>query len=210
MTKSGSYFDIQNFARKIEGLSIKIPGEHNILNALAAFIIGDMLSIPVEEIQTALQQFSGVDRRFEIKGVINDIMIVDDYAHHPTEVAATISSARSGWKNRLIVVFQPHLFSRTRDFYKEFARVLSKADQVILADIYPAREDPIPGVDSNLIIIEAENQGWNNFRHIAKKEEIEAYLHHTLRPGDMIITMGAGDIWTVSENLLDKLPDQYN
>jgi len=208
--ESSSFFDIQNNSRKIEGLSLTIPGQHNILNALAAFIIGDLLRIPVEKITSALNQFSGVDRRFEIKGMINDIMIVDDYAHHPTEVAATIATARSGWKRRLIVVFQPHLFSRTRDFYKEFSVALAKADQVIITDIYPAREEPIPNIDSNLIVNEAKSRGYHNFNYIAEKEEIETSLLQHMQSGDMIITMGAGDIWTVSKNLLDKLHGQYN
>jgi len=207
--ESGSYFDIQHEITRIEGISIQIPGKHNVLNALAAYIVGELLRIPVEKIKESLQQFIGVDRRFEIKGVINDMMIVDDYAHHPTEITATISSAITGWKRHLIVIFQPHLFSRTRDFYKEFARALSKADQVILADIYPAREEPLPGVDSNLIVTEAKKQGFNNFKYIKQKEEIEAYLLSHVNSGDMIITMGAGDIWTVSENLLAYLREKY-
>jgi UDP-N-acetylmuramate--alanine ligase len=208
--ESASFFNIQNKTKTINDVSLQIPGEHNVLNSLAAFIVGDLLKIPVEKIKSALHQFSGVDRRFEIKGVINNIMIVDDYAHHPTEVAATIAGARNGWDKNLIIVFQPHLFSRTRDFFKEFTKALSKADQVIIADIYPAREEPIPNVDSNLIITEAENQGYHNFQYIAQKEEIEEYLLNQIRSGDMIITMGAGDVWTVSENLLTKLRSQQN
>jgi UDP-N-acetylmuramate--alanine ligase len=205
-----SYFDIQNKSRTIEGISLTIPGKHNILNALAAFIIGDLLEIPVEKITSALTHFTGVDRRFEIKGIINDIIIVDDYAHHPTEVAATIASARSGWKRNLIVVFQPHLFSRTRDFYKEFSEALANADQVIIAAIYPAREDPIPNIDGNIIVVEAKSRGFHNFKYIAEKDEIEKYLLQHIQSGDMIITMGAGDIWTVSKNLLDKLHGKDN
>jgi UDP-N-acetylmuramate--alanine ligase len=208
--KSGSFFDIHNKARKIEDISLQLPGQHNILNALAAFIIGEILGISVDKIKTSLNEFSGVDRRFEIKGVINDVMIVDDYAHHPTEVAATIASARSGWKRNLIIVFQPHLYSRTRDFYMDFAAALAEADQVILADIYPAREKPIPDVDSSLIITAAEKLGSEHFRYIAEKEAIEAYLLKLIKSGDMIITMGAGDIWTVSENLLRNLHNMDN
>jgi UDP-N-acetylmuramate--alanine ligase len=204
-----SYFDIQNGTRKIGKFSLQIPGQHNILNALAAFIVGEKLNIPVEKMKVALHKFSGVDRRFEIKGVINDIMVIDDYAHHPTEIAATIAGAKSGWNRKLIVVFQPHLFSRTRDFYKDFASELSNADEVILADIYPAREAPIPNVNSNLIIKEALKQGNNNFQHIPDKYAIEKYLLTHIKSGDMVITMGAGDIWTVSENLLEKLRSQH-
>jgi len=202
---AGSTFDIQTRDLEVEGIRLQIPGQHNILNALAAFTIADLLEIQLETIKSSLHQFTGVDRRFEIKGVVNDIMIIDDYAHHPTEVAATISGAKNGWGRNLIIVFQPHLFSRTRDFFKDFTKALAKADEVILADIYPAREEPIPDVDSNLIVREAEHQGQKNFRYIGEKEAIETYLIDHLKSGDMIITMGAGDIWTISDNLLAKL-----
>ena len=208
--ETGSLFDIRSKFKSVEGVSLQMPGQHNILNALAAFILGDLLKIPDERIKSTLKKFTGVERRFEIKGMINDIMIVDDYAHHPTEIAVTIAAARSGWDRNIIVVFQPHLFSRTRDFYKEFSVALAKADQVIIADIYPAREEPIPNVDSNLIVIEARNRGYHNFHYIARKDEIETYLLHHIKSGDMIITMGAGDIWTVANHLLDTLQRRYH
>ena len=203
--QNATTFDIQTTDLEVEGISLQIPGKHSVLNALAAFTAADILEIPLETVKTALLEFSGVDRRFEIKGIVNDIMIIDDYAHHPTEIEATIEAARSGWNKNVIAVFQPHLYSRTRDFYKEFASALSKADQVVLADIYPAREEPLPGVDSSLILREAEKSGLNHFSHIADKSKIEEYLIGKLKPGDMVITMGAGDIWTVAENLKEKL-----
>jgi UDP-N-acetylmuramate--alanine ligase len=172
---------------------------------MAAFILGHHLNIPFVTIKEALEQFRGVDRRFEIKGTINDIMVVDDYAHHPTEVAATIESAKIGWKKHTIVVFQPHLFSRTRDFYKEFTTALSLADEVIIAKIYPAREDPIPGVSAEMIVEYAKEKGYDNFQYIPDKEAIENYLLNQLKPQDMIIVMGAGDIWTIAEDLLLNL-----
>ena len=128
-------------------------------------------------------------------------MIVDDYAHHPSEIAATIASVRSGWNRNLIVVFQPHLYSRTRDFYKEFAQTLAEADKVILAEIYPAREEPIGGVNSNLIVNEAQKHGYQNIQYIPNMDEIETYLLRNIKSGDMIITMGAGDIWMVSQKM---------
>jgi UDP-N-acetylmuramate--alanine ligase len=203
--ENSSYFDIQTKDLIVEGISIQIPGQHNILNALAAFTIADILEIPLEKVKQSLHQFAGVDRRFEIKGTVNNIMIIDDYAHHPTEVAATIAGARSGWDRNLIVVFQPHLYSRTRDFYKEFTLALSKADKAIIAEIYPAREEPIPDVDSTLITNEAQKKGFHNFHYIADKNDIEDYLLKEIKAGDMVITMGAGDIWTISENLVKKL-----
>ena len=186
-----------------------MPGQHNILNALAAFTIADLIEISLESVKSSLQQFTGVDRRFEVKGVVNDIMIIDDYAHHPSEIAATISAARSGWDRNLIIVFQPHLYSRTRDFYKEFTQELANADQVILTEIYAAREDPIPDVDGNLLLKEALNNGYQHFLYIPEKEDIEKHLVDHLQSGDMIITMGAGDIWTVAENLVHKLTRRF-
>jgi UDP-N-acetylmuramate--alanine ligase len=203
--ETGCSFDIQHNGSDLGSIMIKIPGKHNILNAMAAFILGHHLNIPFETIKEALGKFKGVDRRFEIKGNINDIMVVDDYAHHPTEVAATIESAKLGWDKHTIVVFQPHLFSRTRDFYKEFSFALSKADEVIIAKIYPAREDPIPGITAEMIVNYAREQGYDYFQYIPDKESIEQYLINHLKPQDMIIVMGAGDIWTIADNLLLKL-----
>jgi UDP-N-acetylmuramate--alanine ligase len=204
-SQSGCSFDIQHNGSDLGNIMIQIPGKHNILNAMAAFILGHHLNIPFVTIKEALEQFRGVDRRFEIKGTINDIMVVDDYAHHPTEVAATIESAKIGWKKHTIVVFQPHLFSRTRDFYKEFTTALSLADEVIIAKIYPAREDPIPGVSAEMIVEYAKEKGYDNFQYIPDKEAIENYLLNQLKPQDMIIVMGAGDIWTIAEDLLLNL-----
>jgi UDP-N-acetylmuramate--alanine ligase len=208
--ENGSSFDIQTNDLEVYGIALQIPGQHNILNALAAFTIADLIEVSLDNVKLSLQQFTGVDRRFEVKSVVNNIMIVDDYAHHPSEIAATISAARSGWDRNLIIVFQPHLYSRTRDFYKEFAQALSTADQVILADIYAAREDPIPNVDGNLILREAKNNGYQHFLFIPEKQKIEQHLVDHIQPGDMVITMGAGDIWTVSENLVGRLQKQYS
>ena len=208
--ETSSYFDIETSDLSVEGITIQIPGIHNVLNSLAAFTIADVLEINLESVKSSLSEFTGVDRRFEIKGVVNDIMIVDDYAHHPSEVAATLTGAKNGWDRHLLAIFQPHLFSRTRDFYKDFATELSFADEIILTNIYPAREEPIAGVDSSLILDEAKQLGFDNFILISNKREIEAYLIEKLKPGDMVITMGAGDIWTISENLVEMLHEKYN
>jgi UDP-N-acetylmuramate--alanine ligase len=208
--ENGSYFDIQTKDLVVENISIQIPGNHNVLNALAAFTIADILEISLEKVKLSLHQLYGVDRRFEIKCVVNDVMIIDDYAHHPTEVAATISAARSGWGRNLIVVFQPHLYSRTRDFYREFTLALAKADKAIIADIYPAREEPIPGIESSIILDEAEKLGFNNFKYLPVKGDIEDFLIKEMKSGDMLITMGAGDIWTVADNVVKKLKTKLN
>ena len=125
-------------------INLNVPGEHNVLNSLAAVTLGLEMGLSFNEIKKGIQNYSGVRRRFDIKGVHKNIMVVDDYAHHPTEVKATILAAKDGWQRRIMTIFQPHLFTRTRDFYKEFASALKLADYVILTDIYPAREKPIP------------------------------------------------------------------
>ncbi len=203
--RNGSLFEIEYQGKNLGRFVLRVPGKHNILNALAAFIVALELKIPIEIIKDALYNFDGVERRFEIKGTVNNITIVDDYAHHPTEVAATIESAKSGWQKQVIVVFQPHLYSRTRDFFKEFTTALSNADKVILASIYQAREEPIPDVSSKLILEEAKKQGFTNFEYIEDMEFIADTLNDRLKPGDMVITMGAGNIWIVGEKLLSKL-----
>jgi len=204
-SENGSSFDILKNQKFQINVNLNIPGKHNILNALASYIVADLLGIDKETIKLAMSTFEGVDRRFEIKGSVNGITIVDDYAHHPTEVSATIESAQSGWDSRIIVVFQPHLFSRTRDFYKEFTFALSKADIVILSDIYPAREEPIPEVSSKMIVTEAQEQSYENFIYMPHPADIETYLFDHLKSGDMVITMGAGDIWMCGEKLLKRL-----
>ena len=190
-------------------IKLQIPGRHNVLNALAGYVVGDLLHIPSDTISQALYHFRGVERRFEKIGQVNKIDIFDDYAHHPTEVMATLISAKEAWNQNVIVVFQPHLYSRTRDFAANFAKALSPADEVILADIYPAREKPIPGVSSDLIIHEAQKKNYSHFRYIPDKAQIESELLKQSKPGDMIITMGAGDIWTVAKNLIKLLEEKY-
>ncbi len=204
-SESGSNFEIHKNQQFQSNITLHIPGRHNILNALASYVVAQQLGAKINLIEEALKSFAGVDRRFEIKGTVNDITVVDDYAHHPTEVAATIESAKSGWDRRLVVVFQPHLFSRTRDFYKEFAFALSKADEIILSDIYPAREEPIPGVSSEMIVTEAIDKAYKNFIYMPRPRDIEEYLYEHLIPGDLVITMGAGDIWLCGESLLKRL-----
>src|SRR5690606_36357794 len=127
-------------------VSLQLPGLHNVRNALAAIAVGLELEIEFEHIQSALSRFTGVQRRFQKVGEVGDIMILDDYAHHPTEIAATLEAAVSGFpKRRIVAVFQPHLYSRTRDFRNEFARVFFNADVLVLTDVYGSREQPIPG-----------------------------------------------------------------
>lgn len=196
------------FRLLIEGCALcpvvlRVPGEHNIRNALAAIAAATRRGIEADRAAAALEQFRGVGRRFELLGELDGALVVDDYAHHPTEVAATLTAARRGWPDRRVVaIFQPHLFSRTRDFMDDFARALSAADVVIIADIYAAREDPIPGVSAaDLAARVAALAPDRPVRFVPQKEEIVRLVRELARPDDLIVTLGAGDIRRVGEEL---------
>jgi UDP-N-acetylmuramate--alanine ligase len=187
---------------EVEGLGffkLFVPGEHNVRNALAAIAVGRELGIPYEKIAAALAKFIGVDRRFQILGDYAGAIIVDDYAHHPTEIRATLSAARRGYPDRRIVaLFQPHLYSRTRDFARDFAEALRGADVAIVTPIYAARERPIKGISARMISdaakgIEFIDRGNN---------EIFNEMRRRLKPNDIFITMGAGDVHEIAEMLV--------
>jgi UDP-N-acetylmuramate--alanine ligase len=183
-------------------IMLNVPGRHNVLNALGSVTAAAELEIPFGTIAEAMSKFRGVGRRFEIKAIVKDIMVVDDYAHHPTEIAATLETAKTSYKRRVIAVFQPHLYSRTKDFYKEFAEVLHKADIAFLTDIYPAREKPREGVTSELILNHARGQKYDNIHYIGPKENAVGEVLKIARAGDMIITIGAGSITRINPDLI--------
>ncbi len=184
---------------------LNIPGVHNIRNSLAAIAIGLELKIPFEQISEALSEFTGVNRRFEIKGNKNGIMVVDDYAHHPTEVQATIAAARNGWNKRIISVFQPHTYTRTRDFYKDFGKSFDDSDILIVTDVYPAREKPIEGIYGKLIADTAISYGHKNVIYAETLDEAYNYVKEILKEGDLILTLGAGDIWKLANRLAAEI-----
>lgn len=182
-------------------ITLKVPGLHNVKNSLVAVTIALELEVPFETIKTALEKFSGVYRRFEVK-YDEDIMVVDDYGHHPTETTATLSGIRAGWQRRLVSVFQPHLFSRTRDFYQEFGRSFLNSDVFICTDVYPAREEPIEGVTGQLVAEAARKMGHKNVIYVENKEEVPSILMKLSQPGDIVVTLGAGDIWKYGEKFV--------
>lgn len=184
-----------------ERFALSVPGEHNILNALAAIALSDLLSIPRETVRNALQAFTGTDRRFEYKGTVNGVTIIDDYAHHPTEITATLRAAVNYPHKTLWCVFQPHTYTRTKAFLKDFARALSLADRIILAEIYPARETDTLGISSATLQKEIETLG-KTCLCFPSFEEIEKFISSNCMPGDLLITMGAGDVVNIGENLL--------
>lgn len=187
-------------------ITLRMPGRHNVANALAAVATARELEIPFKVIAESLGAFRGVGRRFEIVGEVNDILVIDDYAHHPTEIRATLATAREAYEDRRIVaVFQPHLYSRTKLFAKEFAEVLSAADICILTKIYPAREAPIEGVTSELIKDEAARLGHGQFTYVGVKVNALDELERVAKPGDVIITIGAGSITHIRQEILTRL-----
>lgn len=198
-------FDLVRKGEPLGTIDLKVPGVHNVRNALAALTIGFELDVSVVAIKDALESFTGVQRRFEIKGTAGDVLVVDDYAHHPTEIKATLEAANSGWpERRVVAVFQPHLYSRTRDFLESFARSFFNADVLVVTDVYPAREKPIPGVTGESITERAVAFGHHDVHYVPEKEEVPASLQEIVRPGDIVVTLGAGDIWRYGEAFLEE------
>lgn len=197
-------YTVKYFGKELGRITLKVPGEHNVKNSLVAVIIGTELGIDFQIIKKALESFTGVYRRFEVK-YNKEILVVDDYAHHPTETSATLKAIRAGWDRRLVAVFQPHLYSRTKDFYQEFGRSFLNSDVFICTDVYPAREEPIPGVTGELIAEATKKFGHKNVHYIADKKNIPAFLDEIKKNDDIIITMGAGDIWKYGEQFVELL-----
>lgn len=183
--------------------SLRVHGDHNILNAFAAIALADLLGLSDEVIHAGLAAFTGTDRRFEYKGQVNGVNIIDDYAHHPTEIRATLSAAAQYPHRRLWCVFQPHTYTRTKAFLEEFASALSLADEIILADIYAAREKDTLGISSETLQEKIRSLG-HSCHYFPTFEAIENYLLKNCTKDDLLITMGAGDVVKVGENLLQK------
>ncbi len=182
---------------------LQVPGKHNISNAIASIALADLLQIEDSVIADALYHFSGADRRYEYKGTIGGVTVIDDYAHHPTEIEATLRAAANAPHQRLWCVFQPHTYTRTKAFMKDFAKALSLADKVVLTDIYAARETDHLGISSETLQKELQDLGQECY-YFPTFDEIENFLLENCINGDMLITMGAGDVHKIGENLLGK------
>ncbi|MFH1009149.1 MAG: UDP-N-acetylmuramate--L-alanine ligase [Candidatus Latescibacterota bacterium] len=204
----GSIFDVIREGDALGTVRLGNPGLHNVKNALAAIAAATEIGVAFGEIREALGTFVGVHRRFERKGQVDGITVVDDYAHHPTEVAATLEAARQGNFRRVVVAFQPHLYSRTRDFSEDFGRALSQADVVIVTDVYPAREEPLPGVTGALVAEAAGRSGAPVVHYVAERNNVARVLADLGTPGDLMISMGAGDIVQVGDELLELLRER--
>jgi UDP-N-acetylmuramate--alanine ligase len=195
-------FTVLRDGKELGEIELQIPGDHNVQNALAATAVGLELQVPFSKVKAGIEKFTGVFRRWEVKAEIDGITVIDDYAHHPTEIRATLAGAKAGWRRRTVCVFQPHLYSRTRDFYDEFGRAFFNADVLIVTDVYPAREEPIQGVTGELIANAAKEFGHKQVHYVPEKKDVPGFLMTITRPGDMVITMGAGDIWKFGEQFI--------
>ena len=198
-------FDLYHKNNKIDIIDLSIPGHHNVYNALCSIAVSMELGIPLKIIKKSLSNFKGVKRRFDIRYNNRNKIYIDDYAHHPTEVQATINAIKNGWPNKKIIsIFQPHLYSRTKHFYKEFASSLLDSHKIILLDIYGAREDKVKGVTSKLIQNQIRELGNPNCI-LVKKENLIQELSKIYSQGEVIVTMGAGDLWMYGDEIIKYL-----
>jgi len=193
--------------RELGQISIRMPGLHSVYNALATLAAARELDVSFEVVREALGSFSGVQRRFQVKGEWGGVMVVDDYGHHPTEIKATLSAAKRGWERRTVVIFQPHRYTRTRDLFKEFLTAFNQADVLFLTGIYAAGEDPIPGVKVEDLYEGIKGHGHKDVTLVPDKNQIVERVLPRLRSGDMVITLGAGDVWKVGEKLIERLKE---
>jgi UDP-N-acetylmuramate--alanine ligase len=186
-------------------LRLHLPGRHSATNALAAVAVADELEIPFSRIAEALDAFTGIHRRFEVKGEPGGVLVIDDYGHHPTEIRATIAAVRDSWKRPLTVIFQPHRFTRTQDLFGEFLTAFEGADRLVLTEIYAAGEDPVSGVSGEALYQAIKRKGHLDVEFVPDKSDIVRRLAGQLAAGDMVLTLGAGDIYRAGEALLEAL-----
>jgi UDP-N-acetylmuramate--alanine ligase len=201
--------DQQDAPQVLGALRLEVPGRHSVQNALAAVAVGLELDVPFDEIASALAQFTGAERRFQLHGQVNGITVIDDYGHHPTELATVMAAAKAAQPSRILVAFQPHRYTRTRDLMREFGMALAQADEVVLTDIYAASEDPIPGVTVESLAAAMNSVRNAPVRVVKAVEDVAAALAALAAPGDLIITMGAGSIGSVPDRVVEELTQRF-
>ena len=201
--KGEASFDLIKSGEFIDRISLSVNGDHNVSNALSAIAVADLLGVPFSKIKEGLKSFHGTDRRFEYKGEVNGFTIIDDYAHHPTEINATLTAAKEYPHKEVWCIFQPHTYTRTKALFPEFVDALTHADHVILADIYAARETDTLGMSSEMIAEELKKKGCDAY-YFPSFEEIESFCLDRCQKGDVLITMGAGNVVNIGENLLNR------
>ncbi len=201
----GSTFRVIHHMTDLGSFELSVPGVHNICNSLAAIAVARELEIDIETIRKALRDFSGVQRRFQIKGEAQGIIVVDDYGHHPTEIKATLAAAASGMERRVVVVFQPHRYTRTQHLLDDFFTAFNEADTLIVMDIYAAGEKPVPGVSGQLLFEGIKKHGHKDVTYIPDKGKVADHMISILKKGDLMITLGAGDVWKIGEQVVERL-----
>jgi UDP-N-acetylmuramate--alanine ligase len=192
--------------RVLGPVTLEVPGRHNVLNALAAIAVGLDLEMPFDVIAGALAGFRGVQRRFQVRGEVRGILVVDDYGHHPAEIRATLAAAKAGYDRRVITVFQPHRYSRTQHLRQEFLTAFYQSDVLIVMDIYPAGEAPIPGVNARDLAEGIAAHGHREVHYMnGDRAAIVDYLCESTRSGDLVLTLGAGDVGALGTEVLTRL-----
>ncbi|MBN1365359.1 MAG: UDP-N-acetylmuramate--L-alanine ligase [Syntrophaceae bacterium] len=204
-TKRKTTYGLLYKGEKLGEVELTVPGLFNVYNSLAAIAVARELNLDFVTIKEGLKSFSGVQRRLEIKGRVGNITVVDDYGHHPTEIKETLTAMRQIWKGRLIVVFQPHRFTRTKALFREFTKAFNGVDILILNDIYPASEEPIAGINSAVLCKAIKNAGHPHVEYIPKMEDIVEYLLKTVKEKDTVATIGAGSIYKIGEAFISRL-----
>lgn len=200
-----SEFEVYLHGRSLGTVELNIPGRHNAINALAAVAVGLELDMSFSDIKKGLYEFSGIDRRLQLKGNINGITVIDDYGHHPSELRATFRSVEESFSRKPVVIFQPHRFTRTRLLFDEFVDVLKEVNRLYILDIYSAGENPIDGTDSKSLTEAIRAAGQREVSYVENPQNLVGMMREDLRPGDIVLTTGAGNVWMYGEQLLKEL-----
>ncbi|HSG29019.1 MAG TPA: Mur ligase family protein, partial [Candidatus Krumholzibacterium sp.] len=204
LSSEGATFSVRAADGATGSMFLRLPGRHNVSNALGVCALAGELGIDLGHVREGLAGFEGVGRRFELKGEASGVRVMDDYGHHPTEVKAAIETAAKSFARRLVVVFQPHRYTRTRDLHQRFSGCFDGADELFITDIYAASETPIPGVSGELIYRSALRGGMKNVTYIPDWDDLEKAVFDSLREGDLLLTLGAGNIYRLGEDYLEK------
>ena len=200
-----THFQVEHAGRTLGELTVRLPGRHQALNALAALAVATELDVSFETVRQALAEFGGIHRRFEVCGEVGGILVVSDYGHHPAEIRATLAAAREGFGRRIVVLFQPHRYTRTRDLFGDFLDAFDAADQLLLTEIYPAGEEPIDGVTSEVLYYALRRRGHLDVSYVPDWRGLAAAAQPLLRPGDLVVVLGAGSVHEVAELLVRTL-----
>jgi len=205
---SGSRFELKLSGEPVGDVRLLVPGRISVLNSLAAIGVGLELGLELDQIRSGLESFSGVDRRFQVKADVAGILVVDDYGHHPTEIRATLATAKDAFARRTVVIFQPHRFSRVKALFEEFCRAFHQADVLVVTEIYPAGEQPRPGVSGERLAEGIKEHGHRHVRFVSEIDDVPDALRDTLEGGDLVLTLGAGSVTTVSDKLAEVVRER--